>query len=86
MITESIGKFYVWYFYKQTNKKCKEYASFNIKRHDGFLFIPSYIKHIGFACPLQSLRKWTKYEKKHCLFSNVGLGSLRVLQYSLANF
>lgn len=52
----------------QTNKKCKEHASFNIKRH-GFLFVPSYIKHIGFAYPLQSIRKWTKYEKKNIVYS-----------------
>lgn len=39
MITESIGKFYVWDFYMQANKKYKEHASFNIKRHDGFLFV-----------------------------------------------
>lgn len=46
----------------QTNKKCNEHASFNIKRHDGFLFVPSYIKHIEFAYPIN--KKVDKIWKK----------------------
>lgn len=53
----------MWDFNMQTNKKCKEHASFNIKRHDEFLFVPSYIKHIGFGYWLQSIRKLEKYEQ-----------------------